>query len=186
MIPIRTGVVAALLGTVVSAGPAWAQALPARLALEEEKPKTFWEENELLAYIENSYTFNLTGSGRGGTNELRYYDNHEGYTFNAAEFSIKKDLSERFPFGYGLVVTAGIDSQKNHSVGIFRDVDDQLAFRNTEKFDLLEAYGSGLIPLGSGLTLKAGKFVTLMGYEVIESPTPRGCSRAARAWTPSR
>lgn len=38
---------------------------------EEEKPKTFWEERRLFAYIENSYTFNLTGSGRGGTNELR-------------------------------------------------------------------------------------------------------------------
>ncbi|HEY7041492.1 MAG TPA: outer membrane beta-barrel protein [Methylomirabilota bacterium] len=144
---------------------------------EEEKPKTFWEENKLFAYIENSFTANLSGSGRGGTNELRFYDNHEGYTFNAAEFSIKKDPSERYPFGYGLVITAGIDSQKNHSLGIFRDVDDQFAFRNTEKFDLLEAYGSGLIPLGSGLTLKAGKFVTLLGYEVIESPNNLNFSR---------
>jgi hypothetical protein len=121
----------------------------AEVKKEEEKPKTFWEENKLFAYIENSFTANLSGSGRGGTNELRFYDNHEGYTFNAAEFSIKKDPSERYPFGYGLVITAGIDSQKNHSLGIFRDVDDQFAFRNTEKFDLLEAYGSGLVPLGS-------------------------------------
>ena len=180
---IRAGVVAGLLGGLASVGPTWAQAPAATPApdekeeKEEPKPKTFWEENKLFAYIENSYTFNLTGSGRGGTNEFRYYDNHEGYTFNAAELSIKKDPSERYPFGYGLVVTAGIDSQKNHSVGIFRDVDDQFAFRNTEKFDLLEAYGSALIPLGSGLTLKAGKFGTLLGYEVIESPNNLNFSR---------
>jgi hypothetical protein len=60
----------------------------------------------------------------------------EGYTFNIAELSIKKDPSEKYPFGYGLVLTAGIDSQKNHSLGIFRDEDDAFPFRNTEKFDL--------------------------------------------------
>jgi hypothetical protein len=32
------------------------------------------------------------------------------------------------------------------------------------------AYGSYQIPIGSGLTVKAGKFVTLLDYEVIESP----------------
>ena len=36
---------------------------------------------------------------------------------------------------------------------------------------------SGLVPLGSGLTLKAGKFVTLLGYEVIESPNNLNFSR---------
>jgi len=173
----------AVLAALNGAWPAWAQTptptpAPAEEAKkEEEKPKTFWEENKLFAYIENSYTFNLSGAGRGGVNELRYYDYNEGYTFNIAEFSIKKDPSERYPFGYGLVLTAGIDSQKNHSFGIFRDKNDSFAFRNTEKFDLQEAYLSGTIPVGSGLTLKAGKFVTLLGYEVIESPNNLNFSR---------
>jgi hypothetical protein len=144
---------------------------------EEEKPKTYWEEHKLFAYIENSYTFNLTGAGRGGTNELRFYDNYEGYTFNMAEFSIKKDPSEKYWWGYGLVVTAGIDPQKNHSLGIFRDKDDTFPFRNTEKFDLQEAYASVMLPIGDGLTVKAGKFVTLLGYEVIESPNNLNFSR---------
>jgi hypothetical protein len=34
--------------------------------------RNHWEENKLFAYIENSYTFNLTGAGRGGVNELRF------------------------------------------------------------------------------------------------------------------
>jgi Putative beta-barrel porin-2, OmpL-like. bbp2 len=173
------GLVAGLIGALVMAGPAWAQA-PAPAAeekKEEEKPKTFWEENKLFGFIENSVTANLSGSGRGGVNEFRFYDNHEGYTFNTAEFSIKKDPSERYPFGYGVAITAGIDSQKNHSYGIFKGVNDQFAFRNTEKFDLLEAYGSYMVPIGSGLTLKAGKFVTLLGYEVIESPNNLNFSR---------
>jgi hypothetical protein len=56
------------------------------------------------------------------------------------------------------VVTAGIDAQKNHAIGIFRDGDDAFPFRNTEKFDLQEAYASWKFPVAEGLTLKAGKF----------------------------
>ena len=168
--------VAVLFVLLGSAGPLWAQA-PAPEKKEEEKPKTLWEETTLFAYIENSYTFNLTGAGQGGVNELRLYDFDEGYTFNIAEFSIKKDPSERYPFGYGLVMTAGLDSQKNHSLGIFRDRDDAFPFRTTKKFDFQEMYVSGTVPLGSGLTLKGGKFVTLLGYEVIESPNNLNFSR---------
>jgi hypothetical protein len=150
---------------------------------KEEKPKTLWEENILFAYIENSLVWNTGRASRGNHNELRFYDFEGGYTFNMAEFSIKKDPSERYPFGYGLVLTTGIpgtssDSQKNHALGIFRGDDDQFAFRNTPNFDLQEAYGSYQFPLGSGLTLKAGKFVTLLGYEVIESPSNLNFSRS--------
>ena len=119
----------------------------------------------------------MTGAGRGGTNELRYYDFDEGYTFNIAEFSIKKDPSERYWWGYGLVVTAGIDSQKNHSLGIFRGENDTFPFRNTPKYDLQEAYLSARIPIGNGLIVKGGKFATLIGYEVIESPNNLNFSR---------
>ena len=165
----------ALLGFLLCvAPPASAQEKPK----EEKKPPTLLEEIKFFSYIENSYTFNPTGAGRDATNELRLYDFDEGYTFNIAEFSIKKDPSEKWPFGFGLVATAGIDSQKNHAIGIFRSDTDIFAFRNTSKYDLQEAYVSGLIPLGSGLTLKVGKFVTLLGYEVIESPNNLNFSRS--------
>jgi hypothetical protein len=150
----------------------------AKDAKKEDKPKTFWDENTLFAYIENSFVGNLHGAGRGNRNELRFYDLDAGYTFNMAEFSIKKDPSEKYPFGYGLVLTAGRDAQKNHALGIFRSSDDTFAYSNTAPFDLQEAYGSYKIPIGEGLTLKAGKWVTLLGYEVIESPNDLNFSRS--------
>lgn len=145
----------------------------------EDKPKTFWEENVLFSYVENSFVWNMGRSGRGHTNnQLRQYDNEDGYTFNMAEFSIKKDPSEKYWFGYGLVLTAGMDAQKNHALGIFRSISDAYPFRNTSKFDMQEAYLSLMAPIGSGLTLKGGKFVTLLGYEVIESPLNLNFSRS--------
>jgi Putative beta-barrel porin-2, OmpL-like. bbp2 len=145
----------------------------------EGAPKSYLDEVMLYGYIENSYVGNLGKTGRGDVNELRFYDHHNGYTFNAAELSVKKDPSERYRLGWGVVITAGLDSQKNHSLGIFRDKDDSPPlFRNTEKYDLAEAYASYLIPVGEGLTLKAGKWATLIGYEVYESPKNLNFSRS--------
>src|SRR6266849_43804 len=130
-----------------------------------------------FAYAESSYVFNATGAGRGGTNELRLYDYDEGFTFNAAAFSLKRDPSEPHPFGFGVTLTAGLDSQKNPSLGIFRSREAQFPFRNTSKFDVLEAYVSARVPLGSGLTVSGGKFVSLLGYENPEGPLNLNWSR---------
>src|SRR2546427_3145765 len=80
-----------------------------------ERPKTLLEEIVLFSYIENSVVFNLNGNGRGNHNELRLYDFDGGYTFNMAEFSAKKDPSERYPFGFGVVLTAGQDRSEEHT-----------------------------------------------------------------------
>jgi hypothetical protein len=173
---------AAALAAVVPA-PALAQKSVAevlgRPATPEGQPKTYLEELMLYSYIENSVVWNMGKVGRGDVNELRFYDHDNGYTFNAAEFSIRKDPSERYRLGYGAVITAGIDSQKNHSLGIFRSLDDQgPLFRNTPKYDLVEAYAAYLVPLGSGLTLKAGKWGTPIGYEVYENPKNLNFSRS--------
>src|SRR5262245_30998166 len=145
----------------------------------EGQPRSYLEELMLFSYVENSYVITLGKEGRGDVNNLRFYDHDEEYTFNAAEFSLKKDASERYWLGYGVVLTAGLDSQKNHSLGIFRSTSDQGPFfRNTAKVDLAEAYGSILIPLGEGLTIKGGKWATLIGYEVYESPKNLNFSRS--------
>ncbi|HEV8674268.1 MAG TPA: porin [Methylomirabilota bacterium] len=161
-------VAAALLAL---AGQATAQETKA-----EEKPKTLLEEITWFGYVENSGVFNLRGDATRGTNELRLYDVDRGYTFNMAELSVKKDPSDRYPFGFGLVITGGEDVQFNHAIGIFRDAND--APTDTEKFDLQEAYLSYKVPVGTGLTLKGGKFVTLLGSEVIESPNNLNFSRS--------
>jgi hypothetical protein len=140
-------------------------------------PRGLAAEIDVLAYLEASWVWNLTGAGRDDVNELRVYDFDAGFTFNTAELSVKKAPSERYPFGFGLVLTAGLDSQKNHVLGMFRDRDDEFPFRNTRKYDVLEAYASYRLPLGRGLTLTAGKFGSPLGYEAVESPLNLNVSR---------
>ena len=168
-----------------SLAPAWAQTSTPALTPAEQKPKTLWDEFKLFSYIEMGATFNLNGgsegvpgaTSNGWTSSLRFYDIDQGYTFNMAELSIKRDPDEAFPFGMGLVLTAGQDAQKNHSIGILRDDNDAFPFRNTPWFDLQELYISARIPIGNGPVVKLGKFVSLLGYEVIESPLNLNYSR---------
>jgi hypothetical protein len=67
-----------MIAIVVLPGTALAQRSLAdvlgRPATPEGQPKSYLEEVMLFSYIENSYVFNLGGAGRGGVNELRYYD----------------------------------------------------------------------------------------------------------------
>ena len=109
-----------VLGVAVSADAQWmtqtqtpAPAKPEDKPADktEEKPKTLWEEITLFAYIENSYVWNLGHTGRHDVNELRFYDFDAGYSFNMAEFSIKKDPTDLRPWGFGVVVTAGLPSR---------------------------------------------------------------------------
>src|SRR2546428_3580157 len=153
----RLGVmlIAVLFGVAFNA-PVYAQApkpeetKPAEAKPEEkkeEKPKTLWEEHTLFAYIENSAVWNTGRASRGNHNELRLYDFEGGYTFNVAEFSIKKDPTEQYPFGYGLVLTAGISPSSHHSPKgpaprILRGAHDHVTLPHTTDFQPQEAHAS--------------------------------------------
>ena len=76
---------------------------------EQKQPKTLWDEFKLRAFIETGHDVQPergqhgdSGADRRVTNELRYYDFNQGYTFNMAEFSIKtRSRTRRFRSGWG-------------------------------------------------------------------------------------
>ncbi len=141
MIRRTGGWLAAVIAVALTGlGPAWAQtpapppppppppaaappAAPEAEKLTEQKdavkPKTLWDEFKLFSFVEMGATFNLNGGSKGvpgstsdgWTNTLRLYDIYQGYTFNMAEFSIKRDPDEAFPLGRG----AGADRGKGRA-----------------------------------------------------------------------
>ena len=101
----RSGALLGCLVTILLLAPGVARAqqsvadLLGRPATPEGQPKPYLEELMLYSYIENSFAWNLRTVGRGDVNELRFYGHDNGYTFNAAEFSLKKDPSARYRLG---------------------------------------------------------------------------------------
>ena len=70
---IRVWLAMMLIAVTGSATLAWGQS-PSGETQDEKKgetPKTFWEENTLFAYVENSYVWNLGKTSRGRVNDLR-------------------------------------------------------------------------------------------------------------------
>src|SRR3990172_2658220 len=92
-------------------------------------------------------------------------DKANQFTINQAELWIDKPTTTESPIGFGLDFVIGRDAKKIHSVGLGISSGDDPT--KSDVFDLLQAYVTYKAPIGNGLDLKAGKFVTLHGAEVI-------------------
>jgi hypothetical protein len=131
----------------------------------------------MRGYIEQSFT--LT-SHSGDINELRVFDNQaDDYMLN----QVMLILDRTMPGGSGFDLDGrvdlmyGSDANLIHAAGwtdqVFRsdDVGDT-------DLDIVQLYGRIRLPIGNGLMVKGGKWVTIFGNEVIEAPLNRLFSRS--------
>ncbi len=103
-------------------------------------------------------------------NQLRNFDIYNNqFGFNLAKLTVQKQAQ---PVGFRLDL----------AFGPANDMVQGVAPYGTNAFSTLslleQAYIEALLPVGSGLTVDVGKFVTLMGNEVIESNSNWNYSRS--------
>lgn len=109
-------------------------------------------------HVAVSYNFNFRDP-KSRNNAFRLFDDKANqFDVNQAELYVEKPTSEPSPIGFGLDVLLGRDAKKVHSSGLGEP---------DQPFDLTQAYVTYKVPIGKGLDLKGGKFVTLHGAEVI-------------------
>ena len=127
---------------------------------------------QLSGLVDTSYIFNFNtpSAGGGRTNRGRFYDNEpNGFTPHLFELDLEKQVSDEAPIGFRADLTLGDDVALTKSTGLGVAGED---------VDLQQAYAVVRIPIGSGLDVKAGKFVTTIGAEVAESPANWNFSRS--------
>lgn len=114
-----------------------------------------------------SYIFNTNTPvpPNAQTNNLRTFDREaNGFTFDMAQINIEKPISKDSLVGFRVDLDYGNDAKYIHSAGLGNANDE---------FDLQQAYAQIMLPWSAPgldtLSFKVGKFVTLMGAEVIES-----------------
>src|SRR6185436_13237563 len=99
------------------------------------------------------------------TNQFRVFDQRDNtFTFDQFELVAQKAAAERGEAGFRADLSFG--SSVPHvtaSSGLFRDEDG-----SADDVDLQQAFGTWVAPLGQGLRLDLGKFITPHGYEVID------------------
>jgi predicted porin len=122
----------------------------------------------LSIYLQGGYTFNFKNPD-SGTNEQRIFDQKaNSFLIDLAQIQFLKD-APMGELGYKLKVSFGETAKFIHSAGLGDP---------NEVVDLPEAYVSYVAPLGSGIKLQFGKFVTYHGAEVIEARDDFNYSRS--------
>jgi hypothetical protein len=131
----------------------------------------------IYGFVEGGWTYNFD-TPNNHTNVGRVFDfEDQDKTLNQVDLTIERavDASKgKFDVGFKIEWMYGGDARLIHSNGLnFYGPEYALTggdFDYDEEFDLTQAYATMAVPVGSGLTITAGKFVTLLGYETI-NPT---------------
>jgi len=111
------------------------------------------------AFIDAYYSRNFNDPS-SRTNQLRNFDiNENQIALSLADLTIQKQAQ---PVGFKVELGFGPTSDLVNVASTFGTASPTLA-------NVMQAYGTVIVPIGAGLTVDAGKFVTHMGNEVIVS-----------------
>jgi hypothetical protein len=132
----------------------------------------------LSGYVDTSYTTQFGGRGTGFSGEQAIghsFDNrNDNFNINAVKIALEKALPDKneWAAGFRIDTIYGQDAQTLNA-----DSGGNVLGGGSSDFYLEQALVKFRIPVGNGLDIYAGKFVTFLGYEVIESPANLNFSR---------
>jgi hypothetical protein len=147
----------------------------------------------LSGYVDVSYNYNFNGGtadrtldgsrydnnnrfpGRGGPNVGgRQFDvDSNDFSVNQVKLALEKALPEKNTWAAGFRIDLMFGEDAKYIAG-----NDDIVFGDSGSASLQQAYVNFRIPVGNGLDVKFGKFVTLLGYEVIETPSNINVTRS--------
>ena len=130
------------------------------------RPSEIWFRSITVnGFAEGSYGYNFNQPD-SGTNTLRVFDFDDSKVkLDVFELVAQRPIKERGEIGFRFDAEYGQSIPKvSAASGIFRG----LGTGEAEDYDLQQAFVSWIAPVGDGLRIEAGKFVTPFGYEVIE------------------
>jgi hypothetical protein len=130
---------------------------------------TFFRKVEFSGFVDTYYTYNFNKPTTGASTPLRNFDSqHNQFSFALAELALIKPATSDDRVGFRLDLNYGPVAD---TVNAFEPAGE--VFRNIQ-----QAYVSYMAPVGSGLTVDVGKFVTQHGAEVIEAKDNWNYSRS--------
>ena len=138
-------------------GKAPADSATSATAAAAALPKWF-EELAVNAFVSTAYQYNSNRPTTGATSYRVFDFNDNSFNLDVAELVVQIAALKPNDAGFRVDFAAG------NSIPQITKTQDQTA----AQFDLQQAFASYIAPLGSGLRFDAGKFVTHMGYELIE------------------
>ncbi|MBI1955926.1 MAG: porin [Acidobacteria bacterium] len=131
----------------------------------------FFKGVNFSGFLDAYYTYDFNEPPDGFINYRNFDFNHNSLTLSQVLFDISKPTSESAPLGYMLQLDFGPTAD-------WVNGPDPVGGTSSTSAHFLQYYLSGRVPVGKGLTLDFGKFVTQHGAEVIDTRADWNYSRS--------
>ena len=126
---------------------------------------------QISGFVDTSYTYNFNAP-QTNVNTLRVFDTRaNSFMINNMELVLEKPVSAESPVGFRGDLDFGLDSKVVGAVSTGLGA-------TANELDVQQMYAEYLAPIGKGLDIKIGRFVTLHGAEVIEAKDNWNFSRS--------
>ena len=168
------GVLAAVTSLSLADSAPEASAQDTKKMVQNNFVETAQKGIKLSGYVDAGYSYNFTGaangtsdvSGRFGSDTAAKGD----FNLYAVKIALEKALTSENKAQAGFRTDVMIGEDANYLIN--RDTDYNLTNdnQNSNALFLEQAYVSIRAPVGNGWDFKVGKFVSILGYEVIERP----------------
>jgi hypothetical protein len=166
------GVLAAVTSLSLADSAPEASAQDTKKMVQNNFVETAQKGIKLSGYVDAGYSYNFTGSGNQSQVNGRFgSDTAQRGDFNlyAVKIALEKALTSenKAQAGFRTDVMIGEDASYfiNRSAGSTSNTNN-----NSNSLFLEQAYVSIRAPVGNGWDFKVGKFVSILGYEVMERP----------------
>ena len=165
---LRVAACSALISTVLFCPPAFARQAgdPAGQPPTPAAPSPipWYQTISFNGLVSTSYVVNVNAPA-SGTNQFRVFDSSDRtIALDVVELVVQRPVSQPGDAGFRVDLTFGTSVPRvTAALGLFRDGSGQAG-----DFDVQQAFLSYVVPAGRGVRVDAGKFVTHIGYEVIE------------------
>lgn len=126
--------------------------------------RPWYEQIAVHGFASTSYSYNFHRPP-DGVNAYRVFDFDDNtFKLDVAELTVEHACAEPRESGFRMDVAVGGSVPRiTAASGLFRDA----TTGDAEDIDLIQGYATYVVPLGTGLRVDAGKFVTHCGAEVI-------------------
>jgi hypothetical protein len=166
------GVLAAVASLSLADSAPEASAQDTKKMVQNNFVETAQKGIKLSGYVDAGYSYNFTGSGNQSNVGTRFgSDTAQRGDFNlyAVKIALEKALTSenKAQAGFRTDVMIGEDASYfvNRTAGGVTNTNN-----NSNTLFLEQAYVSIRAPVGNGWDFKVGKFVSILGYEVMERP----------------
>jgi hypothetical protein len=168
------GVLAAVASLSLADSAPEASAQDTKKMVQNNFVETAQKGIKLSGYVDAGYSYNFTGASSGTSDVTGRFGSDTAakgdFNLYAVKIALEKALTSENKAQAGFRTDVMIGEDANYLIN--RGTTDNLNNSNQDSNALFleQAYVSIRAPVGNGWDFKVGKFVSILGYEVIERP----------------